>query len=55
MKKSTAAILVTSNKVGIAVNAEKTKCMVMSCEQKAGQIHNIKAVIKSVLRRSSNI
>ena len=43
-KKSTGAILVTSSEVGIAVNAEKTKCMVMSCEQNAGQIHDIKEV-----------
>jgi len=55
INNSTVAILVTSNEVGTAVNAEKTKCMVMSCEQNAGQIHNIKAVIKSFLQQSSNI
>jgi len=55
IKKSTAAILVTSNEDCIALNAEKTKCMVMSCEeQNAGHIHNTKAVIKSFLQQSSN-
>jgi len=54
-KKSTGAILVASNEVGIAGNAEKTKCMVVSCEQTARQIHNTKAVKKSFPQQISNI
>lgn len=42
IKKSTEATLITSKEVGLEVNAEKIKCTVMSCEQNAGQIHNIK-------------
>jgi len=52
-KKYTGAILVTSSEVGRAVNAEK--CMVMSCQQMAGKIHNRKIVNKSFSQQSSNI
>jgi hypothetical protein len=40
-------LLVTSKGTGLEVNAEKTKCMFMSCEQTAGQNHNIKTGSKS--------
>jgi hypothetical protein len=33
--------------IGLEVNADRTKCMVMSCEQNAGQYHNIKMGNKS--------
>jgi len=55
IQKSTGGISVTSNEVGIAVNVEKTKCMVKSCEKNAGQTHNIKAVNKSIPQQGSNI
>jgi hypothetical protein len=42
---------VLSVEVGIAVNAEKTKCMFMSCQQIARQNHIIKITSKS----SSNV
>ena len=40
--KNRKAIVVASKEIGLAVNADKTKYMVMSGDQKAGQIHNIK-------------
>jgi hypothetical protein len=49
IKKNTEA-LVVANKIGLEVNAEKTKYMVMSREQNAGQNHNIKRDNKSFER-----
>jgi len=40
--KNREAIVVASKEIGLEVNADKTKYMVMSGDQKAGQIHNIK-------------
>jgi hypothetical protein len=42
INKNTEAMLVGSNEIGLEVNADKTKYMVMSRDQNAGQIHNIK-------------
>ena len=42
VKKNTAVLLVASQEIGLEVNAEKTKCMVMSRDQNAEQNHNIK-------------
>jgi hypothetical protein len=50
IKKNTEALVVTSNKIGLEVNAEKTKYMVMSRDQNAGQNHNIKIDNKSFER-----
>jgi len=36
------ASVVTNKKIGLEVNADKTKYMVMSQDQNAGQSHNIK-------------
>jgi hypothetical protein len=47
--KNTEALAVAS-KVGLEVNAGKTKCMVMFRDQNAGQNHNIKAGNKSFER-----
>jgi hypothetical protein len=41
IKKNTET-LDTSKDVGLDVNAEKTKYMLLSCHQNAGQTHNIK-------------
>ena len=38
----TAAVLVAGKENGIEVNADKTKYMVMSRDQKAGRSHRIK-------------
>jgi len=43
IQKNTEVLLVTSKQIGPAVNTEKTKYMVMSHDQNACQIYNIKA------------
>jgi hypothetical protein len=50
IKKNTEASVVASKEIGIEVNAEKTKYMVMSRNQNAGQNHNIKRDNKSFER-----
>jgi len=40
--KNTEALLVASKEIGLEVNADKTKYMVMSRDQNAGRSHNIK-------------
>jgi hypothetical protein len=42
IKKNTEALVVASKEIGLEVNAEKTKYMVMSRNQNVGQNHNIK-------------
>jgi hypothetical protein len=42
IKKSPETLIVASKGVGLEVNAEKTKDISMSCNQNAGQNHNIK-------------
>jgi hypothetical protein len=41
IKKNTEALAVTSKDISLEVNAEKTKCMVMSRDQQAATNHNI--------------
>jgi hypothetical protein len=50
IKKNTKALVVASKEIGLEVNAEKTKYMVMSRNQNAGQNHNIKIDNKSFER-----
>jgi hypothetical protein len=40
--KYTGTLVVTSKEIGLEVNTNKTKNMVMSQDQNAGQSHNIK-------------
>jgi hypothetical protein len=47
IKKSREALLDASKKVGLEVNAQKTKYMLMSRSQKIGQKHSIKVVNRS--------
>jgi hypothetical protein len=47
IKKNTEALLDASKEVGLAVNPEKTKYMLMSRSQKVGQKHSIKIANKS--------
>jgi hypothetical protein len=47
IKKNTEALLDASKEVGLEVNTEKTKCILMSCIQKTGQKHSIKIVNRS--------
>jgi hypothetical protein len=42
MKKNTEALIVASEETGLEVNAEKTKYVFMSQEQRTGKNHNIK-------------
>ena len=42
MKKNAEALVVARKEIGLEVNADKTKYMVMSREQNAGQSHSIK-------------
>jgi hypothetical protein len=41
MKKNTGTLIDASKEVGLGVNAEKTKYMLLSRHQNAGQHHNI--------------
>jgi hypothetical protein len=47
VQKNTKAVLDASKEVGLEVNPEKTKYMLMSHWQKAGQRHSIKIVNRS--------
>jgi hypothetical protein len=42
VRKNIEALLIASKEIGLEVNAEKTKYMVKSRDQNAGQNHNIK-------------
>ena len=50
VKKNTDALLVSRKEIGLEVNADKTKCMVMSRVQNAGHSHNINIVNSSFER-----
>jgi hypothetical protein len=49
IKKNTEALVVVSKEIGLEINDEKTKYMVMSGDRNAGQNHNIKLDNKSFL------
>ena len=44
------ALVVASNEIGLEVNADKTKYLVMSQDQNAGQSHNMKVHNRSFER-----
>jgi predicted esterase YcpF (UPF0227 family) len=46
IKKNTETLIVASQEVGLEVNTEKTKYMLLSHHQNAGQNHNIKIANK---------
>jgi len=48
IKKNTEAFVVASKKIVLAVNADKTKYMIMSRDQNAGKYHNTKTDNKSL-------
>jgi hypothetical protein len=50
IKKNTKALVVTNKEIGLEVSAEKTKYMVMSRDQNAGQNHNLMVDTKSFER-----
>jgi hypothetical protein len=47
MKKNTETLIGVSKEVGLKVNSEKTKYMLMSHHQNAGQNHNIRMADRS--------
>jgi hypothetical protein len=47
IKKNTKSLLEASMEVGLEVNTEKTKCIVVSCHQNAGFNHNLLIANKS--------
>ena len=57
IQKNREALVVASKEIGLAVNGEKTKHMVMYRHQNAGRNHNVKTDNKSFKKRwkSSNI
>jgi hypothetical protein len=46
INKNTDALLVVSKKIGLEVNADKTKYMFMSRDQNAGRSHDINILCK---------
>jgi hypothetical protein len=42
IKKNAEALVVASKEIGLEVNCDKTKCMVMSGDQNSGRSHNMK-------------
>ena len=50
IRKNTEALVILSKEIGLEVNADKTKYMIMSRDQNAGQNHNIKIDNKSFER-----
>ena len=55
IKKNTEALVVASKEIGLKVNADKTKYMVMSQDQDAGGSYNIKIYNSFFWWKSSNI
>jgi hypothetical protein len=47
IKKNTEALLDANREVGLEMNLEKTKYMLMSCNQKVGQKHSMKIANRS--------
>ena len=50
IRKNTEALVIASKEIGLEVNAQKTKYMVMSRDQMAGQNHTTKTGNKSLER-----
>ena len=44
------ALVVVTKEIGLEVNADKTKCMVMSRDRNAGRGHNVKIDNSSIER-----
>ena len=50
IKKNTKALVVAGKEIGLEVNAKKTKYMIMSQDQDAGQNHNMRIYSQSFER-----
>ena len=56
VKENAEALVVATKEIGLEVNADKTKYMIMSRDQNAGRSHSIRLIIVPLKRwRSSNI
>ena len=53
-KENTDVLLVRGKEIGLEVNADKTRCMVMSRDENAGRSHNIKILWRSFERVEFN-
>ena len=51
IKKNTEALVVDSKEIGLEVNADRTKYVVMSRDKNAGRSHNIKIDNSSIERK----
>jgi hypothetical protein len=54
MKKKAESLLIASKEIALEVNADKTKYMAMSQDQKAEQIHNMKVDNKHLKKWNSS-
>ena len=50
MKENAEALLIDSKEIGLEVNADKTKYMVMSRDRTAGRAHSVKIDNSSIER-----
>ena len=50
VRETAEALVVASKEIGLEVNADKTKCMVMSRDQNAGRSHSMKIDNSSIER-----
>ena len=56
VKENAESLVVAGKEIGLQVNADKTKYMVMSGDQNAGRNHSIKLiVVPMIVWKSSNI
>ena len=54
VKKNAEALLVETKDIGLEVNADKTKCIIMSCKKNAGKIQT-KNTGKEFFERAENL
>ena len=55
VKENAESLVVPTKKIGLEVNADKTKYMVMSRDRNAGRCHSVKIDNSSIGWKSSNI
>jgi hypothetical protein len=50
VRENAEALLVTTKEIGLEINTDKTKCMVMSRDRNAGRGHGVKVFNSSIER-----